>query len=860
MSDGTDPGCPCTPCSAAQDPRVVSNPPGLPAISDRVTDFSGVRRGLLRPLPGEQAIGTWQPAPGDLGLQVLEWWAYLADVLTFYNERFANESYLRTATQAASVANLVALLGYQPAPGTAATGHLAVVSTASNPAEPLVIPAGMSLSSTASPGVPAQTFEVDAGPDPRVSFTGPSTVPVTLSPDNHFGADARGRRSVLLAGRVSGVKAGDQLVLVENGFAGQADNWSLVTVSTVTPATDPGTGTVNTQVTFSFGGWGPTPAPRPPRKDPPAAPGPAPSTDSTTYRLIRPAAAAAIFNTAALWHPSEEPPSERAVGPPRSDRAPHPAGAGALTVHLSAAVRAISPGGIVLFDCGARKASALAVVTGTVEDLWAVPYPALPRRPETQEDDEILRRIRRRTPPEIVIAHTALDLALAIPDSHVLLDAQDEHTLASIAVRYGFKDVGTIIGVPAPELDLARLPAHVTAAYVPTSDSTLAFLQDATGAGVLVNANVGDAGSGRVTVTLADTPAPPAMTKLAVPLQLLSNVISVSRGTTVTGEVLGSGNAALAGQSFTLAKSPLTYLGSGSSPVSTLRVSVDQIAWREVHSFYGQAPSAPVYVVTRSPDQTVTTVTFGDGVNGARLTSGTGNVTATYRYGWEKASPPAGRLTTISQPQLNLASVQNPVAVSGGAEPEAPQDVQANAPASVTTFGRAISAADYEQVALQAPGVSRAAAYWTFDQAGQRTLVTVYVDDDQAAAAAAALAGAVDPNRPVTVTGATAIDLRLSCTLVVAAGQPTGPAITAAKAAVSGSAGGPFSPGSTGIGQRLYRSAIGAALMVPGVAAVHDLTVTWGKQVLGEVFDPGETSYFDLPPGNATIWAVNAGD
>ena len=45
------------------------------------------------------------------------------DVLTFYNERIANESYLRTATQPGSIANLVALLGYQPSPGIAATGH-----------------------------------------------------------------------------------------------------------------------------------------------------------------------------------------------------------------------------------------------------------------------------------------------------------------------------------------------------------------------------------------------------------------------------------------------------------------------------------------------------------------------------------------------------------------------------------------------------------------------------------------------------------------------------------------------------------------------------------------------------------------
>ena len=114
VSTETTSACPCT---ALQDPQVISNPPGQPAISYRADDFTGFRRALLRPLSGEQAIGVWRPAPGDLGLQVLEWWAYLADVLTFYNERYANESYLRTATQQGSIANLVALIGYEPAPG-----------------------------------------------------------------------------------------------------------------------------------------------------------------------------------------------------------------------------------------------------------------------------------------------------------------------------------------------------------------------------------------------------------------------------------------------------------------------------------------------------------------------------------------------------------------------------------------------------------------------------------------------------------------------------------------------------------------------------------------------------------------------
>jgi hypothetical protein len=878
MSNGTDSGCPGT---ATQDPRVVSNPPGQPAISDRVSDFTGFRRALLRPLPGEQAIGTWQPAPGDLGLQVLEWWAYLGDVLTFYNERIANESYLRTATRPGSVANLVALLGYEPAPGIAATGNLAVLSTPGNPAEPLVIPAGMSLSSTASPGVPSQTFEVDS----TVTFTGPSNIPVTPGPRTAFGHPVEGTPSVLsvlLAGSVSGVTAGDRLVLVESAFAGRDgnDSWSLVTVTAVTPTTDPGTGAVNTQVAFTAGGWEPTSAPpdnpsappdnpsAPPDNpsappDNPSAPVPGPSPDSTTYRLVRPTAAAALFNAAALGNPSDPlsagPSSEQAV-----TVLPGSAGSAALTVHLSATVPSISPGDMVLFDGGTENASALAIVTATLEVLWAFPYPGyLGQSPPV---------------PDIVIPHTALELALATPDSCVLQDAQDAHTLASIAVRYGFQNVGTIIGVPAP--NLPGLPATLAAAYTPPPGGTTAFLQDATGAGILVN--VSDAGPGsasltsagltnasltnasltnasltRVGLTGTGTPpsAIPAATPLAVPLQLLLNVVPVSRGTTVTGEVLGSGNAARASQFFTLAKSPLTYLASGSGAASTLTVAVDQIAWQEVPSFYGQAANARVFVLTRSPDQTVTTVTFGDGVNGARLTSGTGNVTATYRYGSGAASPPAGRLTTISQPQLNLASVQNPVAVSGGADPQAPQDVQANAPASVITFGRAISATDYEEVAARAPGVSRAAAYWAFDKAEQRTLVTVYVGDGQvaAAAAAAALAGAEDPNRPVSVTAANPIHLSLSCTLVAAAGQQVLPLVTAATAAVSGSAGGLFSPGRMGIGQRLYRSAIDAALMVPGVVAVRDLTVAWGHHILRDVFDPGQASYFDLPPGNVHI-------
>jgi hypothetical protein len=754
------------------------------AIPYQAGDFASFRRALLRPLPGEQAINDWRPVPGDLGLQVLEWWAYLADVLSFYNERYANESYLGTATEPGNIANLAALLGYQPSPGIAAAGTLAAINSARQSAEPLVLPAGMSVSSTASPGVPSQVFEVDSA----VTFTGPSTVPVALPshPTLQQDPDNGSPQSVLIAGRVSGVKAGDRLVLVDSSFTGGNDFWSLVTVSALTPARDPGTGVVNTVVGFRPGGWGPTP--------PPAGEGtplvPVPPQDSTVYRLLRPTAAAAIINPAELSGP---------IPPPRHEHPIVISGSETPTVqqvHLSAAVRAISPGDLVLFDPGTENGSALAVVTATSEALWTIPFPST----------------RRPRPPDIIVAHTVLDIATE--DSAVLLAAREANSLGSIAVRYGWQDLGTIMGVPQPQLN--SLGGTAAADYTPAASGTKALLQDATGAGVQVT--VLDAGSGNITLAPPGTapsaiPASvPLAVPLVVPLQLLLNLVSVSRGKTVTGEVLGSGNAALASQSFTLAKSPLTYLRGDTGVESTLTVTVNQIEWQAVTSFYGQLASARVFVVTRSPDQTVTTVTFGDGVNGARLPSGTGNVVASYRYGSGQATPPAGLLTTIGQPQLNLASIRNPVPVSGGQDPPSADDVRTAAPASVTTFGPAISATDYEQLASQTPGVNRAAA--------------------------------------------SAIELSLSCGLVVAAGQQVSAVLAAAQAAVSGL----FSPGRMGIGQRLYRSAIDAALRVPGVTAVRRLEVTGPDRVLGEVLDPGPGAYFDLPPDQVDIQAVNGDD
>lgn len=59
-------------------------------------------------------------SPSDMGVVLIESFAYAADILSFYTDRVANESFLQTAVQRSSVLNIAEMLGYRPAAATAA--------------------------------------------------------------------------------------------------------------------------------------------------------------------------------------------------------------------------------------------------------------------------------------------------------------------------------------------------------------------------------------------------------------------------------------------------------------------------------------------------------------------------------------------------------------------------------------------------------------------------------------------------------------------------------------------------------------------------------------------------------------------
>jgi hypothetical protein len=257
------------------------------------------------------------------------------------------------------------------------------------------------------------------------------------------------------------------------------------------------------------------------------------------------------------------------------------------------------------------------------------------------------------------------------------------------------------------------------------------LLLDAVDNGVLAGGAVDISTSGEGKVQLA-TDTPPFEPALRTPITVFGNLVRTTRGESVFNEVLGSGNAAQAFQSFTLSNKPLTYLNDPSAPDgrrSTLEVRVNGIKWKEVLSFFGAGPQDEVYIV-RQNDEQETVVTFGDGKMGARLPTGVDNITAIYRFGAGAAKPPARAISQLARPVEGLRRVVNSVAAGGGADSDQPKDIRRNALNSALLLGRAVSVQDFEALAREFGGVINAHIEWAWDETCQRAVVKVWLISD----------------------------------------------------------------------------------------------------------------------------------
>jgi len=250
---------------------------------------------------------------------------------------------------------------------------------------------------------------------------------------------------------------------------------------------------------------------------------------------------------------------------------------------------------------------------------------------------------------------------------------------------------------------------------------------------------------------------------------LNANVVPATHGESVS-EILGNGDGATPNQTFRLAKPPLTHTPAETETGSetTLEVRVDGILWNQAPFHYGLEPADRTYTV-RIDNEARAHVIFGDGKQGARLPTGSSNVTAEYRSGIGlDGELGEDRLTLLKTKPPEVREVTNPVVAAGAEDPETLGLARQNAPLKVKTLERVVSLQDYEDFARTYAGIGKARASVIWNGAEEVVHITVgsssggTTTSDQNAGLRDAIEGVRDPREPVEVAGYDPVPFRIA--------------------------------------------------------------------------------------------------
>ena len=206
--------CGCCQGLEVETPREINNLPGLSAIAYRVGNQAQFKQSLLAQLstaqrPALQGLRTRED--DDFAIALLDAWATLCDVLTFYQERIANEAYLRTATERLSLLYLAQLIGYKLRPGVAANTYLAFTleDTPTAPSQ-VTLDIGTKVQSVPEPGEQPQTYETIEKLEARADW---NAIKPRLS-KRHPLPNPDDSEHLFLKGITTGLQAGDSLLII----------------------------------------------------------------------------------------------------------------------------------------------------------------------------------------------------------------------------------------------------------------------------------------------------------------------------------------------------------------------------------------------------------------------------------------------------------------------------------------------------------------------------------------------------------------------------------------------------------------------------------------------------------------------
>lgn len=760
--------CGCCAGIDTETPALIKNATGLTMISYRAGDYPKFRESLLAKLssseyPALARLSTREQ--GDFTIALCDATAAMLDVLTFYQERIANENYLRTATERGSLIELARLIGYTPLPGVAASTYLAFTLQESpgappQAAEPVTIPVGTRVQSVPGPDEQAQTFETVEAIKARVEW---NAIPVQTSIP---WIPQVGDSDLWLNGVSNQIQVGDVLLLLgrERKNDVNSDQWALRLVSSVELDQENN----RTRIGWSM------------------------KLEKTTS-ITNPGQSGVevyVFRQRAALFGHNAPLPELMITEKNSNLW------GLIDIKSKASPDIKSPIKIVRewknfvireyqidLDTAYPKIipeSWFVLTTKQIGDssngdiaLFRVAQAKFPSRTDFGISGKITRLVPENKANSdkftirdtLVLAQSELlpiaprpllyplygdSVALAsfypelAPNRKVAIYGKrqritilfEENLTLQNGTQVTLKAGDSLKLCAAPERGIGGvLTPEMFGNELSTSNQLVLKVQKRDGQVgtlsvaanhlrfenaykddpevselVVIDSILGSISSDRDRSTLKLKSSMRNCYERAT-VRINANVTQATHGETVN-EILGSGDARLRNANFLLKQSPLTYVSAAtpSGRQSTLKLRVNDLEWKEKPTLFQQGPSDRVYT-TLTDAEAHTTVRFGDGREGGLLPSGDHNIRAVYRKGLGLAgNVPAGKLTTLLTRPLGVSGVSNPEPANGGADSEKLEAVRTNAPMTVKTLDRVVSIQDYRDFACTFAGIAKAHA------------------------------------------------------------------------------------------------------------------------------------------------------
>ena len=743
MSDATENLSTCGCCESGSETPKHENRPGQPALVYRIGTHSSFLQRMKMSLSGQEILSedgktATHPLSGlttrsteDPAIALLDAWAIVCDVLTFYQERIANEGFLHTATERYSVLEMARAIGYELSPGVAAGTYLVftVDDSEGSPQKATIKTGTKVMSVPASQDELPQIFEtMDEDFEALAEWN--DMKPITSEPQTI----ASGTKKLYLEGVSTNLQQGDAILLVgeHRDKNPGSERWDFRLIDTVTtfPEED------YTLITWKDGLGHKKPTVHP--------------ADNPIIYAFRQRARLFGYNA----------PDCRTLS---SD--------------------ILKKYGITDMENPEWPDSDFKIQTVAEQliDLDTT-YPKI--RPDSwvalvkPNYVELYKVVKATT-------DSRTDFTLTAQVTRLELDGR-EHLH-----WFGLRD--TVVFAQSEELTPAEKPLTtlVTGTEI-TLDGCIEGLVK--GQILIVNGKLDEDDTETLNEVVTVESATPGEDTTALVLQsggltnsyapstvsIYGNVVAATHGETISEEVLGSGSGAQTNQQFTLKKSPLTYVSAAtaSGAESTLEVRVNGVLWEEATSLYGKEATDRIYVV-RIDDDADATVTFGDGKRGARLPTGQENIKATYRAGiGDDGEVSAGSLTLLKTRPFGVKEVTNPLAASGAADPEKLENARTNAPLTVLTLDRIVSLQDFEDFARAFKGLGKAQAINLWDGKSSFVHITIADDEGQAVDESSttykylieAIDSARDPTAEVRIDSIDALTFDVTATVLYDAG------------------------------------------------------------------------------------------